>query len=396
MVPYLVAVNPVGTAPGNGLHPAGRGRRGPRGHRPTATRLLCPAIRHPYDRGSLRERPGRRAGAPNFNLQPPAAAYDPLQLSALAHQGVFKGKNVGLFAGAATDETELHVVETALKSLRVPVLQSAVDERRRATRQHPISRSHHRPAVPGGRSERGGCGGYGGNVWPESFENDQSPYDPAWVATNEGRSPTAVSGSSIDTDLSEEPRDHQSGSLQVSDLAVPAVQQCYRIVRKAYPSDTITPPSNSADWFGSDLLRRGVRVHQRRALDGHSQGSGEEPHPFEFRTGWLQVAEHPYPRIGYTDLVRIGPALSDRRGVPGDLRLIEARTGVFNLSGWEVTVLATRSQCRRSSVAGWTKHRPSRGRGSNRHKAPSRAGVGRLKRRTVDLAVGVPPPGGAE
>ncbi len=56
-------------------------------------------------------------GAPNFNVQPPVAVYDPLQLAALAHRGSFKGKIVGVFAGSRTDENEMHIVQKALQSV---------------------------------------------------------------------------------------------------------------------------------------------------------------------------------------------------------------------------------------------------------------------------------------
>lgn len=127
VVPYLVAVNPVGTGPAI----------------TACTQLAedddvfvalapqqpdCFLQQHhvPTISGSF-QNVQSSGDAPNFTLEPPLAAYDPRQLSVLAHRGVFKGKKVGLFAGTETDGSELKVVQTALKALGVHVLQSAID-----------------------------------------------------------------------------------------------------------------------------------------------------------------------------------------------------------------------------------------------------------------------------
>ena len=184
------------------------------------------------------------AGTPNFSLQPPAAAYDPLELAALAHGGTFRGKHVGLFAGNASDNDELHIVETALKSLRVPVVLSAVDS---AAAGDEAASNQVVPLIVQ-RFKAAGVNeviavGTGATVWPESLDNEQSTYNPPWVATNEGALATVVSGNSITPEyldhvvsVSPVPSKHQIWQS-------PAVQQCYRIIRKAYPKDPITPPS---------------------------------------------------------------------------------------------------------------------------------------------------------
>ena len=41
--------------------------------------------------------------AQNFSLSPPASAFDPVQLSVFAKQGVFKNKKVGVFGGGLVD-----------------------------------------------------------------------------------------------------------------------------------------------------------------------------------------------------------------------------------------------------------------------------------------------------
>ena len=70
----------------------------------------------------------RSTGIPqNFTVTPPQAAYDPLQLSVFAKQGVFKHKKVGIFAGTESDVPEVQVVQSALAKLHIPVVATSVD-----------------------------------------------------------------------------------------------------------------------------------------------------------------------------------------------------------------------------------------------------------------------------
>jgi hypothetical protein len=245
VVPYIVAVNPVGTAPSA----------------TACTQLaeddqvlvvIAPQqpdcyVQHydiPTIAGSF-QNAHATSGAPNFNVQPPVAVYDPIQLSALARHGAFKGKTVGLFAGSTTDENELHVDQAALKSLKVRVVQSAVD----AAPPGDETATNQQVGVIAQRFQTAGVNdviavGTGGTIWPESLQNDQSSYDPAWVATNEGSLAAAVSGSSIAPKYLKNLLTTSPVPSKYEIWKSPAVQQCYHIVRKAYPADKITPPSN--------------------------------------------------------------------------------------------------------------------------------------------------------
>jgi Periplasmic binding protein len=244
LVPYLLAVSPVGTAPAA-----------------TACTQLDKdddvfATIAPFEpscflqqgvptiAGSYQEGPATGV-APNFTLTPPQAAYDPVQLKVFARQGVFKGKKVGIFAGQTTDEDELHVVESALRSLHVPVVATAVD----AGASGDTTAINQQADIIAQRFESSGVDevvavGEGSLVWPDALQANQSTYHPPFVATNEGTIETAVLAASIAPTYL---RGVLTSSPVPSNYQIwhtPFVQHCNHVVHKAYPSDKITPPTN--------------------------------------------------------------------------------------------------------------------------------------------------------
>jgi hypothetical protein len=250
LVPYLLAVSPVGTAPAatactqldadNKVFVA----IGP--FEPSC--FLQQGV--PTISGSDQEGPASGI-APNFTLTPPQVAYDPVQLKLFAHQGVFKGKKVGIFAGQTTDAPELHVVESALHSLHVPVVATAVDsgasgDQAAINQQANIISQHFQAS---GVNEVVAVG-EGSLVWPDALQANQSTYHPPFVATNEGTIETAVLAASISPTYL---RGVLTSSPVPSNYQIwhtPFVQHCDKVVRKAYPSDKITPPTNPIS--GSD------------------------------------------------------------------------------------------------------------------------------------------------
>jgi hypothetical protein len=243
LVPYLVAVNPVGTAPAA----------------TTCTQLAADdhvfvalAPQQPdcyltqYDipviNGSAQNVSG--TSTPNFTLTPPPLAYDPVQLSVLGRHGVFKGKKVGIFAGQVTDQQELGVVQSALKKLHVDTVDSAVDSAPTGDQ----SAANQQAEVIAQRFQASGVDevvavGSGSVIWPEALQAAQSTYDPPWVATNSGTVNTAVIASSIapaylkNLITTSPVLDNYQTWHQSAD------QHCYQVVRKAYPGDKITPPT---------------------------------------------------------------------------------------------------------------------------------------------------------
>jgi hypothetical protein len=245
LVPYLVAVNPVGTGPAitactqlaedDAVFVA----IGPQ-------QADCFLQQHdvPTISGTFQE-VGSPGSTPNFTLIPPPAAYDPLQLAVLNHHGVFKGKKVGLFAGQETDGPELKVVQSSLKSLGVDVVQSAVD----GAPQDDEVATNQQAALIAQRFQQAGVNeviavGSGATVWPESLQSNESSYLPAWIATDESGLESATLGSSIQPKYLENVLTTSPVPSNYTLWHTPAVQSCDRVVRKAYPSLKITPPTN--------------------------------------------------------------------------------------------------------------------------------------------------------
>ena len=86
--------------------------------------------------------------------------------------------------------------------------------------------------------------GTGATIWPESLQANQSSYLPAWVATSESTLESAVLGSSIQPKYLQNVLTTSPVPSNYQLWHTPAVQQCDRVVRKAYPTLKITPPTN--------------------------------------------------------------------------------------------------------------------------------------------------------
>jgi Periplasmic binding protein len=250
LVPYLLAVSPVGTAPAatacTQLNEDDKIFAAIAPFEPSC--FLQQGV--PTIAGSYQEGPASGV-APNFTLTPPQAAYDPVQLKVFAHEGVFKGKKVGIFAGQTTDASELHAVETALRALHVSVAATAVDSGATGD-QAAINQQAN---IIAQRFQSSGVNevvavGEGSLVWPDALQANQSTYHPPFIATNEGTIETAVLAASISPTYL---RGVLTSSPVPSNYQIwhtPFVQHCNQIVRKAYPSDKITPPTNPIS--GSD------------------------------------------------------------------------------------------------------------------------------------------------
>jgi hypothetical protein len=250
LVPYLVAVSPVGTAPAatacTQLHGDDKVFVAIAPFEPSC--FLQQGV--PTIAGSYQEGPASGI-APNFTLTPPQVAYDPVQLKVFAHEGVFKGKKVGIFAGQTTDEDELHAVASALRSLHVSVAATAVD----AGASGDQAAINQQANIIAQRFQSSGVNevvavGEGSLVWPDALQANQSAYHPPFVATNEGTIETAVLAASISPAYL---RGVLTSSPVPSNYQIwqtPFVQHCDRVVHKAYPSDEIKPPTNPIS--GSD------------------------------------------------------------------------------------------------------------------------------------------------
>jgi hypothetical protein len=245
LVPYLVAVNPVGTGPAiTACTQLSEDDSVFVAIAPQQSDCFLQQHHVPTISGMFQEVTSPTS-TPNFTLLPPPAAYDPLQLSVLAHRGLFKGKKVGLFAGTETDGAELKVVQSSLASLGVHVAQSAVD----GAPQDDEVATNQQAALIAERFQQAGVNeviavGTGATVWPESLQANESTYLPAWIATDESGLESAVLGSSIKPKYLENVLTTSPVPSNYALWHTPAVQACDGVVRKAYPSLKITPPTN--------------------------------------------------------------------------------------------------------------------------------------------------------
>ncbi len=244
LVPYLVAVNPVGTAPATtACTQLAQDDQVFVAIAPQQPDCYLQQYRVPTIAGSFQI--VQSGGAPNFTLEPPLAAFDPLQLSVFVHRGVFKGKKVGLFAGGGTDTRELQVVQTALKGMGVRVLKSAVD----GAPAGDEAATYQQAAVITQIFQSAGVNevvavGTGATIWPESQQANQSTYSPRWIATSQPGLESAVLGSAIQPKYLENVLTSSPVPSNYQIWHTPAVQQCDRVVRKAYPTLKITPPTD--------------------------------------------------------------------------------------------------------------------------------------------------------
>ena len=207
-------------------------------------------------------------GAQNFALTPPAAAFDPLQLSVFAKQGVFKNKKVGIFAGAAVDDPEVTIVQAELKKLHVPVVVTAVN----AAPLGDLPAENEQVAVIAQRFQSDGVNevlavGNGSAIWPEALTSIQSTYNPPWVATAEGG--LAGSAGSDERDVPHECRRRQPGPNRRDGL-----EQFWNPTLRKHRSEGLSVRPHQclqrhAPHFSGHLDRSGASVHRSRSVLGH-------------------------------------------------------------------------------------------------------------------------------
>jgi hypothetical protein len=244
LVPYLVAVNPVGTAPAiTACTQLAQDDAVFVAIAPQQPDCFLQQYHVPTIAGSFQLVPS--GGAPNFTLEPPLAAFDPVQLSVYARRGVFKGKKVGLFAGGETDARELQAVQTDLKTLGVRVVRSAVD----GAPSGDEAATYQQAATITQIFQSAGVNevvvvGTGATIWPESLQANQSTFSPPWIATSQPGLEGATLGSSISPKYLKNVLTASPVPSNYQIWHTPAVQQCDRVVRKAYPALKITPPTD--------------------------------------------------------------------------------------------------------------------------------------------------------
>ena len=110
----------------------------------------------------------------------PFVRIRPLQLSVFSKLGIFKGKKVGIFGGDSTDESEVAIVEAALKKLHVDVIQTAID----AAPEGDDPAAYAQVAVISSRFQSTGVNevvavGDGSATWPDGLNGQPEQLQPA-------------------------------------------------------------------------------------------------------------------------------------------------------------------------------------------------------------------------
>ena len=257
IVPYIVAVNPTGTAAAASA----------------CTQLteddnvfvaIAPLQADCYLQhntpviGAVLPSTNASGGAQDFTTTPPPSAYDPLQLAVFAKKGLFAHKKVGIFGGTTSDQSEISIVKAALGKLHIPVTATAVD----TAPEGDLAASNQQVTAIAQRFQSDGVNevvavGYGSSIWPQGLSGIQSTYNPPWIATSESDLSGDVGG--------DDNAKYLTNAVTSSPLTPPAaiwdnagIQQCVHTVRKAYPSDHInaysaTLPESQATWMGVEL-----------------------------------------------------------------------------------------------------------------------------------------------
>ncbi len=183
--------------------------------------------------------------AQNFSLTPPATAYDPIQLAVLAKQGVFKGKKVAVF-GETADAAEVKVVASALAKDNVKVVQTAID----SAPTTDSAASAQQQQVIAQKFESAGANeivavGTGSSSWPTYEQQNQSTFNPPWVATSWADLDGSLTGNkSADPTYLKNVVTTAPIPSPSSQWQEPGVQQCVHTIKKAYPSDSMVSPVN--------------------------------------------------------------------------------------------------------------------------------------------------------
>jgi hypothetical protein len=257
IVPYIVAVDPTGTAPA--ATACTQLTEDDNVFVAVAPLQATCYLQHGIPVIASLYAPGTTTGsAQDFTLTPPPDAFDQVQLGTYAKQGVFKHKKVAIFGGDEGDAAEAQAVQGILAKLHVPVATTAID----SAPQGDLTASNSQVTAIAQRFQSDGVNevvavGDGSAVWPQGLSAIQSTYNPAWIATNEADLSGQVGGDNNPTYL--------KNVLTSSPVTPPAeiwsnagTQACVKLVRKDYPSDHIN--AYSASLPESEITFMGVEL----------------------------------------------------------------------------------------------------------------------------------------
>ncbi len=201
------------------------------------------------------------SAAPDFSFSPPDTPFDAVQLALFDKDGVFKGKKVGIFYGAASDAPEVAAVQADLKKLHVPVLLTAEDN---APSTDTVASDQDTQTIETRFQSAGinmviGVGGSGSTTWPRAQFDLQSTYKPTYIASSESSLISYVQSTKGANPYLDDVLAATSVPTAYQQWRDPAIKACAAEVHKAYPSDTITAPVNPATTVqGNDTTYQSV------------------------------------------------------------------------------------------------------------------------------------------
>ena len=335
LVPYLVAVNPVGSGPAItactqlseddsvfvAINPQQTDCFLQQHHVPTdragASRARCRRGARPTSAWSRPWRPTTRCSSPSS----PTA-------------GCSRARRWACSPGRRATRRSCRSCRRRCSSLGVHVSESAVDD----APPDDQTASNQQVALIAQRFQLAGVNevvavGTGSTIWPESLADNQSTYSPPWIATSEPGLEAAVLGSSIAPAYLKNVLTSSPVPSNYQIWHTPAVQQCASVVRKAYPTLEITPPTNPLT--GSDQTFYAVEAAcvNLALFTTIAKAAGKDLTWSSFaRAGYAAPGRH-HPRRGRAGDPRTGPRLRARSGVPRDLRRGEERAAVRGDAG---------------------------------------------------------------
>jgi Periplasmic binding protein len=192
---------------------------------------------------SLSSSQAAAARAPWFNTLISDSELVPKEMAIYKQEGVFSGKKVGV-VGTSADSVELGTVSSALKKLKIPVAQTAVngvpdtDTAAQVAEYGTIAQKFKSEGV-----NLVIAVGNSGNGWPSGLQQNQSAYNPRFIATDYTDLDAYVTNKAgysqaILKDVL------TAGSIAPANVAWndPAMKSCIATIKKAYPSDNINNP----------------------------------------------------------------------------------------------------------------------------------------------------------
>ena len=158
---------------------------------------------------------------------------------------MFKGKKVAVF-GETADAAEVKEVDSSLAKDHVKVVQSAID----SAPTTDSAASAQQQQVIAQKFQSAGANevvavGTGSSSWPTYEQQNQSTYNPPWVATSYQDLDGSLTGNkSADPTYLKNVVTTSPIPSPAATWEEPAVQQCVRTIKKAFPADSMASPVN--------------------------------------------------------------------------------------------------------------------------------------------------------